>query len=110
MPRSMADISNRANEIAFNIGFLRELATLRHGLAAPDEQEGRSVHASRTRLHLISGNDMLSEYRMSSKFNAEPDFITHLHGRGVEAADHWLRTNAGQLGVRSTADLDRAFA
>jgi len=30
--------------------------------------------------------------------------------RGVEAADEWLRTHAGQLGVRSTLDLERAFA
>ena len=110
MPRSMADISNRANEIAFNIGFLRELATLKHGLGAPDEQHGASVHASRSRLHLISGNDLFSAYRMSSKFNAEPDFISHLHARGAEAAGQWLRTSAGQLGVRSTMDLERAFA
>lgn len=110
MPRSLADISNRANEIAFNISFVRELASLKHVLAAPDEEQGTSVHASRSRLHLISGNDTLSDYRVSSKFNAELDFITHLHGRGVEAADEWLRTHAGQLGVRSTLDLERAFA
>lgn len=110
VPRSMADISNRANEIAFNISFVRELATLKHGLDAPDEQEGHAVHANRSRLHLISGNDMFSEYRMSSKFNAELDFITHLHERGVAAADDWLRTHAGQLGVRSTLELERAFA
>ena len=110
MPRSLADISNRANEIAFNISFVRELASLKHLLAAPDEEQGTSVHASRSRLHLISGNDTLSDYRVSSKFNAELDFITHLHGRGVEAADEWLRTHAGQLGVRSTLHLERTFA
>lgn len=110
MPRNMADISNRANEIAFSISFVRELAMLKHGLDALDEQEGAPAHENRSRLHLISGNDMFSEYRMSSKFNAELDFVTHLHGRGVEAADQWLRTDAGQLGVRSTLDLERAFA
>ena len=110
MPRNLADISNRANEIAFNISFVRELATLKHGLDAPDEQEGTSVHANRSRLHLISGNGTLSDYRVSSKFNAERDFITHLHRRGVEAAEQWLCTDAGQLGVRSTLDLERALA
>lgn len=110
MPRSIADISNRANEIAFNTSFIRELAMLNHGLGAPDEQAGDTVHASRSRIHLISGNDMLADYRISSKMNAELDFITHLHRRGLETADQWLRDNAHQLGVHSTLDLERAFA
>ena len=76
LPRTMADIGNRSDEIAFNTSFWREVHAL------PDGQ---------LRLHMISGLETLSEYSISSKLNGEPAFLTHLHACGVAAAERWLR-------------------
>ncbi|MEH6434471.1 patatin-like phospholipase family protein [Massilia sp. DD77] len=104
LPRSMADISNRANEIAFNISFVREISALQHLHGVPDEVRGAGAATDPVRLHLITGNDRLSEYKISAKFNAEPGFLQLLHDLGVATAETWLREHAQHLGVRSTLD------
>ena len=104
LPRNMADISNRANEIAFNISFVREISALQHLHGVPDELRGARAALDPVRLHLITGNDRLSEYKISAKFNAEPGFLQLLHDLGVSTAETWLREHAQHLGVRSTLD------
>ena len=104
LPRSLADISNRSNEIAFNISFVREMSALKHLSALPDEERGAGMTQIPTRLHLISGTAMLAEYALSSKFNSELAFLTHLHDCGVKAADAWLREHGPDVGTRSTFD------
>lgn len=109
LPRSMADISNRANEIAFNISFVREISALQNLGGIPDEERGASAHARNTRLHLISGVEELGEFALSSKFNAQLTFLTRLHDMGVKAADEWLRLHGGHVGVRSTMNTAPVF-
>ena len=104
LPRSLADISNRSNEIAFNISFVREMSALKHLSALPDEERGAGMTQVPTRLHLISGTDILTEYAMSSKFNSELAFLLHLHDCGVKAADAWLQEHGASVGRRSTFD------
>lgn len=104
LPRSLADISNRSNEIAFNISFVREMSALKNMRALPDEERGAGATHSATRLHLISGTDILADYAMSSKFNSELAFLTHLHDCGVKAAEAWLREHGASVGTRSTFD------
>jgi NTE family protein len=102
LPRSQADISNRSNEIAFNISFMREIAMLRQVHGIPEEQRGDEVTFGGVRLHLISGIEDIGTYSQSSKFNAQLPFLLHLHELGVKAADDWLRTDGHGVGSHST--------
>jgi NTE family protein len=109
LPRSQADISNRSNEIAFNISFMREISALRHVHGLPEEQRGADMQFGDVRLHLISGIKDIGEYSQSSKFNAQLPFLLHLHELGVKAADEWLRTHGNSLGSRSTLEPSPVF-
>lgn len=109
VPRSIADISNRANEVAFNISFMRELNALLHERAVPDEESGESILHAPLRLHLVSAQDALRELSISSKFNAEPGFMEMLRARGVAAAEAWLAAHFDDIGVRSTLDPGPVF-
>ncbi|WP_227470645.1 patatin-like phospholipase family protein [Massilia sp. YMA4] len=109
MPRSLADISNRAHEIAFNISFAREISALMHAGGVPDEQRGATMRIEPLRLHLISGTDTLGTYGVSSKFNGELPFLEQLHDLGVAAAEQWLSEHGHNLGVRSTIDTGPVF-
>jgi NTE family protein len=104
LPRSLADISNRSNEIAFNISFVREMSALKNLSALPDEERGAGMKQVPTRLHMISGTGTISEYGISSKFNSELAFLLHLHDLGVKAADAWLHEHGASVGTRSTFD------
>lgn len=109
VPRSMADISNRANELAFNISFIREMNALLHQRAVPDEERGEAVTFAPVRLHLISATEHLKELSISSKFNAEPGFLQMLHERGVAAAEAWLAAHFDDIGLRATIDPAPVF-
>lgn len=109
VPRSMADIGNRANEIAFNISFLRELAALQHGLAVSDEERGDRMVAGAPRVHLISGADCLADYSISSKLNGELGFLLHLHAAGAAAADAWLAEHGHAIGAAATPIPAQAY-
>lgn len=109
VPHSMADISNRANEVAFNISFMREVNALLHMRAVPDEERGDSAIFAPVRLHLVSAVRGLKELSISSKFNAEPGFLQMLHGRGVADAEAWLAAHFEDIGVRATLDPALVF-
>jgi len=104
MPRNIADISNRANEIAFNISFVRELSALQYLNRVPEENRGAGMTPKTMHLHLISGNHYLTDHGISAKFNAEMPFLHMLHDQGVETAERWLSEQRANLGVKSTLD------
>lgn len=109
LPRSMADISNRANEVAFNTSFVREVNAMLHTHAVPSEEGGAAITYAPVRLHLVTANDALADFSISSKFNAEPGFLQMLHARGVAAADAWLERHLDDVGVRATLDPAAVF-
>ena len=109
LPRSMADISNRANEVAFNTSFVREVNAMLHTHAVPGEEGGAAITYAPVRLHLVTANDALAVFSISSKFNAEPGFLQMLHGRGVAAADAWIERHLDDVGVRATLDPAAVF-
>ena len=104
IPRTVADIANRANEIAFNISFVREVGALQYLGGATDEARGAGATLRAKFLHLISGNEHLADHGISAKFSAELPFLQTLHDLGVASADAWLRQQGAHIGVKSTLD------
>jgi NTE family protein len=54
--------------------------------------------------------DKLAVFGASSKLNAEWEFVTMLKEEGRRSADEFLAVHGGDLGKRSTADLDMLLA
>lgn len=109
LPKSIADINSRSNEISFNIGMMREVAAIGQLRHVIDEVDGEQIFAAPVRMHLISGTDTLSSYSLSSKYNTDWAFFEHLHALGAAAAEAWLAEHAECVGVRSTLDPDPIF-
>jgi NTE family protein len=104
-PRSAREIHNRLNEIAFNSVLLKELqagALLRH---VTDPGPGEEAVWARMRVHRIA-SDVMLDLGYSSKLIAEWPFFVMLRDEGRKAAQGFLDAHAGDLGVRSTLDLD----
>jgi len=103
VPRSARAIIDRIDEISFNSTLMLELAAvafiedlLRSG---PTRAQFKPLF-----VHGI-GDAKLATFGASSKINNDPRFLRHLHARGVEAAEGWLRDNRSDVGVRSSLDL-----
>jgi NTE family protein len=104
-PRTAREIASRLNEVSFNAVLLKELrmmAVLRRVL---DAGTGEGQHWAGMRIHRIT-SDFMVELGHSSKLNAEWAFLELLHGKGREAAAAFAAEHAGDVGVRSTLDID----
>jgi NTE family protein len=104
-PRTARDIINRLNEVSFNATLLKELrmiAVLRQ-VANPGDSEG--ARWAGMRIHRIA-SDVMTELGYSSKLNAEWPFLCMLRDEGRSCARQFLSDHGGDLGVRSTLDLD----
>ena len=104
-PRTAREIQNRLNEISFNATLLKELkaGALLRQVADPGTGEGAAW--ANMRVHRISSEIML-ELGYSSKLLTEWPFFTMLRDEGRKSADAFLAAHKGDLGVRSSLDLD----
>jgi NTE family protein len=104
-PKSAREILNRLNEVSFNAVLLKELrmiALLRQ-IANPGNTEG-ALWAG-MRIHRLA-SDVMVNLGYSSKLNAEWDFLCMLRDAGRGAAESFLAAHAGDLGYRSSFDLE----
>ena len=109
LPRSAADIANRVNEITFNASLIKELRSLGF-LWEVIHQEGLEREEYRdARVHRIDGGGVMLDLSVSSKFNAEWDFLVYLRDAGREAASEWLAAHFDDIGKRTTLDLSGLF-
>jgi NTE family protein len=78
------------------------IAVLRQ-VSDPGSSEG--ARWAEMRIHRIA-SDMMTDLGYSSKLNAEWAFLTMLRDEGRRSADAFLATQASDLGMRSTLDLE----
>src|ERR1700738_2861938 len=108
-PRSAMEILNRINEISFNSPLAKELRMIALLRQVADPGSGEGARWAQMRTHRIK-SDLLATFGVSSKLNAEWDFISLLREEGRRAASEFLDAHADDLGKRSTADLDVLLA
>ena len=70
---------------------------------------GEGARWAAMRMHRIM-TEMLTELGYSSKLNGERAFLCMLRAEGRRAASAFLDAHAGDLGQRSTIDIDALLA
>jgi NTE family protein len=108
-PRSAAEILNRLNEVSFNATLMKELRMIALMRQMADPGSGEGARWAAMRMHRIM-TDMMTELGYSSKLNGEWAFLCMLRAEGRKAASAFLDAHAGDLGQRSTADIDALLA
>jgi NTE family protein len=108
-PRSAGEILNRLNEVSFNATLMKELRMIALLRQVADPGSGEGARWAGMRTHRIM-TDLMTDLGYSSKMNAERAFLTMLRDEGRRAASAFLDAHAGDLGHRSTADLDVLLA
>ena len=108
-PRSAIEIAERASEISFNaalVGEVRAIAFVKRLLQEERVERGRYKDL---RLHLIADEEDLAALPPQSKLDTRQDFLQRLHRLGLAAAERWLSAHAGDIGQRSSFDIERHF-
>lgn len=104
-PRTARDILNRLNEVSFNAVLLKELRMMALLRRIADSGQDESVRWATMRMHRIT-SEVMQDLGYSSKLNAEWAFLTMLRDEGRKAAAEFFAAHRGDLGRRSTLDLD----
>ncbi len=117
VPTRAREILDRIDEITFHGSLLKEMraVALMKKLIRDEGQPGHHYREALFRqidglkVHRIEAETELARLGASSKLNAAPGLLAHLHRIGRAAADDWLQRNFTHLGRRSTLDLFKEF-
>lgn len=104
-PKTARDILNRINEISFNSSLMREMRAISFVTKLIDDGTINDDKMKRMFIHSIEAEDFMRKLGVSSKMNADWEFLTHLRDIGRECAEDWLESNYDDLGKRTSVDL-----
>lgn len=111
-PRAAGEIVDRLNEVVFNAPLAAELRAV--AFVQDLIEQGRLTPSARDQyrhilMHAIEADSWLGDLSLGSKFNTEWTFLNDLKARGRAAAEDWLESCFGDVGVRSSVDLQARF-
>ncbi|MBC7958144.1 MAG: patatin-like phospholipase family protein [Cytophagales bacterium] len=108
-PKRAEEIMDRLSEITFNASLMGEMRAIAFVSRLVREGKLDPGMYKDLRLHMVSDDDGLSHLGASTKFNTDRAFLDNLFEMGRSAADQWLARHKGNIGVRSTLDVEREF-
>jgi NTE family protein len=109
VPTTASDIMNRINEISFNSSLMREMRAIAFVTTLIENKRVQDNHLKQMLVHSIRSDETMTELGVSSKLNADWDFLCFLKDKGRAEAESWLEKNYDALGKHSSVDLKAEF-
>ena len=107
IPTTVSDIMNRLNEISFNASLMSEMRAIDFVSRLLEGGRLEQPRYRRIFLHSIEDEVRMREFKLSTKFNGDWDFLQTLRNYGHAAADHFLSSHAQAIGKGSSLDIQR---
>ncbi|UVJ45938.1 patatin-like phospholipase family protein [Pseudomonas sp. LS1212] len=109
VPITAADILNRISEISFNSSLMREMRTI--AFVTDLIQQGKLDRGEMKEMliHSIKSDEAMCALSVSSKYNADWDFLCGLRDNGRRETEAWLTENYRNIGERSSIDIRKEF-
>lgn len=109
LPVAPLAIQNRINEISFNSSLLRELRAIEFvGRLLSDGQLSAGT-MKKVLVHMVADDDLMNGLNVATKTVPTPVILAKLKAAGFAAMDGFLASHKGDLGRRSTVDLQAMF-
>ena len=109
VPKTAAEILNRINEVSFNSSLIRELRAISFVTTLIQDGKIDRAEMKEMLIHAIRSDQTMTALGVSSKLNADWDFLCHLRDQGRNEAEHWLAQNYSAIGERCSVDLRKEF-
>jgi NTE family protein len=109
IPKTAQAILNRINEISFNSSLVREMRAIAFVTRLVDEHKLGEIGLKRMLVHAIEAETFMRGLGVTSKLNADWEFLTHLRDEGRKSADSWLTANFPRLNRESTVDISSVY-
>lgn len=108
-PQTAVEIQDRINELSFNSSLMLEMRKIDFIERLLKEGINPGERFRHLNIHNINPEIDIWDLSVSSKFNAEWDFLTHLRDLGRKYAQDWLDENYDKIGVESTCNIREVF-
>jgi NTE family protein len=109
IPKTASEILNRLNEISFNSSLMREMRAVSFVTKLIDDGALHSNNIQKMLIHSIEAEHFMKNLGVTSKLNADWDFLMNLRHVGRKRAEMWLNTNFEKLGHESTVDIHATY-
>ena len=109
VPTSAQAIMDRINTLSFNSSLMREMRTIHFVTSLIDRGYDDGGRLNRMLIHTIDAEDKLNRLGVSSKLNADWEFLMWLHELGRERASVFLEQHYDKINVESSTDIVKKF-
>lgn len=108
-PQTSSEIRDRVNELSFNSSLMLEMRRIAFvdKLLSAGVDLGAPFH--KVFIHHINPEAEVQGLNLSSKLNANWQFLLRLRAIGREKAEAWLAQHSDQIGVASSCDIRETF-
>lgn len=109
IPKTAPAILNRINEISFNSSLMREMRAIAFVTRLVNEHKLERDGLKHVHIHAIEAEDYMRGIGVTSKLNADWEFLTHLRDIGRNTAQEWLAANFERINQESTVDISSVY-
>jgi len=112
LPHQADEIMDRINEITFNSSLISEFRAVHFVNKLLEDgwiKDKFKKNLKHILVHSIRADNVLNKYDISSKFDTNWHFLTHLRDLGRQEAKHWLAKNFRHLGKKSTVNIQNEY-
>lgn len=109
IPKTVDEIRDRVNELNFNASLMLEMRKVRFIQKLMREGRDPGQKVRNLYIHQINPEEFISHLNVSSKLNADWDYLMALHKIGYNMADDWLKENFDKIGKMDSVDIDKVF-
>ena len=109
VPKTARAILDHAATLSFNSSLMREMRVIKFVQELIDSGDLDPAKHMRTLIHTIDAEQELAALDVSSKFNADLEFLKHLFALGRAKADAFIDAHYDDVGMRSSTDIAAKF-
>ncbi len=109
VPKTAQAIFDRINTLSFNSSLMREMRAINFVTKLVDSGFTDGGRLKRMFIHCVDAEDEMRKLGVSSKVNAQWDFLMYLHRLGRERGEAFLEAHYDRLGVESSTDILERF-
>jgi NTE family protein len=109
VPVTAEEIRDRINELSFNASLMHEMRRVNFVRKVMERGMDMDGRVRPINIHHINPQKLMSGLGVSSKLNADWNFLNRLRTYGRQMADKWLAENYDKIGVESTCNIQQTF-
>ncbi|MEL7464653.1 MAG: patatin-like phospholipase family protein, partial [Pseudomonadota bacterium] len=109
LPTTSNAILDRINTLSFNSSLMREMRVIEFMSQLIDQGAVDDDTVKRVFIHTVDGEETLRDYGVSSKLNADREFLDVLFQAGRREGELFIEKHFDQVGVESSTDIAAKF-